>query len=412
LSTFYLIQVNKQTIRNDMHVSLQNELEDIRSRGLLRGTRLISGRQSAHVRCDGRDVLLLCSNNYLGLADHPALSAAAATAIELYGTSSGASRLVSGTMELHERLEGAIALFKKSPAALLFNSGHAANTGIIPALVGRGDVVFSDRLNHASIIDGILLSGARMIRYPHNDFRKLDGLMKKHATGRCLIVSDGVFSMDGDIAPLGELAELKHRYGALLMVDDAHGCGVIGEQGRGSAELLGVGSAVDIQMGTFGKALGSFGAYAAVSAELRELLLNRARSFIFSTSLPPSVLAASLAAVELVQSQEGDALREQLTANAAFFRSSLLDAGFMIPDGTTQIVPVVTGSAEVTMQFSERLLAEGFFAQGIRPPTVPNGTSRLRFTLMATHSRTDLADAVECICRVGRSLGVLPCRGI
>jgi 8-amino-7-oxononanoate synthase len=351
--------------------------------------------------------MMLCSNNYLGLADHPVLSSAAATAIEQYGTSSGASRLVSGTMELHERLEDAIALFKKSRAALLFNSGYAANTGIIPVLAGKGDVVFSDRLNHASIIDGILLSGARMIRYPHNDFRKLDGLMKKHAAGRCLIVSDGVFSMDGDIAPLAELVELKRRYGALLMVDDAHGCGVLGEQGRGSAELLGVGNAVDIQMGTFGKALGSFGAYAAVSTELRELLINRARSFIFSTSLPPSVLAASLAAVELVQSPEGDALRLQLTANAAFFRKSLLEAGFMIPAGATQIVPIVIGTAGVTMQFAEALLEEGIFAQGIRPPTVPNGTSRLRFTLMATHSQTELADAVACICRVGRRLGVL-----
>ncbi|NTW99120.1 MAG: 8-amino-7-oxononanoate synthase, partial [Geobacteraceae bacterium] len=268
-----------------MQKTIQNELEEIKSRGLLRSTRVISGRQSSHVTCNGHDVLLLCSNNYLGLADHPALAAASITAIQQYGTSSGASRLVSGTMELHERLESAVASFKKSEAALLFNSGHAANTGIIPALVGRGDVVFSDRLNHASIVDGILLSGARLVRYHHNDHLQLAALMEKHAGGRSLIVSDGVFSMDGDIAPLVELAELKRKHGALLMIDDAHGCGVLGERGRGSADLLGVSHNIDIQMGTFGKALGSFGAYAAVSAELRTLLINRARSFIFSTSL-------------------------------------------------------------------------------------------------------------------------------
>ncbi|MFZ2948609.1 MAG: 8-amino-7-oxononanoate synthase [Desulfuromonadaceae bacterium] len=390
-----------------MQKTIQNELEEIKRRGLLRSTRLISGRQGAHVTCNGHDVLLLCSNNYLGLADHPSLAAASIAAVQQYGTSSGASRLVSGTMELHERLEDAVASFKRSEAALLFNSGHAANTGIIPALVGRGDVVFSDRLNHASIVDGILLSGARLVRYPHNDHRYLAALMEKHAGGRSLIVSDGVFSMDGDIAPLAELAQLKRRHGALLMVDDAHGCGVLGEGGRGSAELLGVGGDVDIQMGTFGKALGSFGAYAAVSAELRALLINRARSFIFSTSLPPAVLSASLAAVELVQAAEGDVLREQLRVNSRFFRDSLSDAGFRIPDGSTQIVPIVIGSAETTMKFSEILLSEGLFAQGIRPPTVPAGTSRLRFTLMATHTMADLAGAVEIICRAGMRLGVL-----
>ena len=390
-----------------MQRTIQSELEEITRQGLLRSTRLVSGRQTARVACNGRDVLLLCSNNYLGLADHPTLAAASIAAIQQYGTSSGASRLVSGTMELHEQLEGAVAAFKKSEAALIFNSGHAANTGIIPALVGRGDVVFSDRLNHASIIDGILLSGARLVRYRHNDYQQLGMLMEKHAKGRSLIVSDGVFSMDGDIAPLAELVLLKHKHGALLMVDDAHGCGVLGNQGRGSAELLGVGSEVDIQMGTFGKALGSFGAYAAVSTELRELLINRARSFIFSTSLPPAVLAASLAAIELVQSPEGDLLRAQLSANTSFFRDSLTEVGFSIPDGFTQIVPIVIGSADTTMKFSEALLAEGVFAQGIRPPTVPVGTSRLRFTLMATHTRADLAGAVERIFQVGRQLGVV-----
>lgn len=391
-----------------MSRSIQDELEQIRRRELYRSTRLISGRQSARIGHGGREMLLLCSNNYLGLAEHPALVEASLRAVERFGTSSGASRLVSGTMELHEELEDAVAAFKGSPTALVFNSGHAANTGIIPALVGRGDVVFSDRLNHASIVDGILLSGARLVRYPHNDHQQLACLMEKQSgTGRALIVSDGVFSMDGDLAPLQQLAELKHRHGALLMVDDAHGSGVLGRCGRGSVDLLGVFDDVDIKMGTFGKALGSFGAYAGVSDEIRELLVNRCRSFIFSTSLPPAVLAASLAAVKLVQSAEGDALRERLQRNAHLFRNGLIQAGFSIPNGATQIIPLITGQSETTMRFSEALLAEGLFAQGIRPPTVPAGLGRIRFTVMASHDPDDLNRALERIEAVGRRLGVL-----
>lgn len=389
-------------------MSIQQELEQIRERGLFRRTHLVQGRQSAWVEMAGKKVLLLCSNNYLGLADHPALIEAAVDAATRFGVSSGASRLVSGTMELHERLEAAVARFKQTEAALLFNSGYAANTGIIPALVGRGDVIFSDRLNHASIIDGALLSGARLVRYPHNDHAALARLLeKRRGTGRALIVTDGVFSMDGDIAPLRELVRLRTAHGALLMVDDAHGSGVLGTQGRGTAEMLGITDGIDIRMGTFGKALGSYGAYAAVSQELRELLLNRARSFIFSTSLPPAVLAASLAAVELVQSPEGEGLREQLRRNGDLFRNSMHSAGFTLPNGDTQIVPLITGEADITMRFSEMLLDEGLYVQGIRPPTVPAGACRLRFTLMATHKRDDLAWAAERIVAVGRRLGVI-----
>lgn len=388
--------------------SIREELQQIRASGLFRRTRLIKGRQSPWVTMEGRRVLMLCSNNYLGLADHPALMEASIRATERFGVSSSASRLVSGTMELHELLEEALASFKQTAAALVFNSGYAANTGIIGALVGRGDVVFSDRLNHASIVDGCLLSGARMVRYPHNDMAALARLMEKHrGTGRSLIVTDTVFSMDGDIAPLAQLVELKAASGSLLMVDDAHGCGVMGEGGRGCAEELGVMSAIDIQMGTFGKALGSFGAYAAVSAELRDLLINRARSFIFSTSLPPAVLAASLAALQVVQSPEGMALRERLRANTALFRRLLGEAGFLIPAGTTQIVPIITRDEGTTMSFSEQLLEDGIFVQGIRPPTVPAGSCRLRCTLMATHAPDDLARAVERIAVAGRRLGVI-----
>lgn len=392
-----------------MSTSIHEELEQIQKSGLYRSTRVISGKQAAHVQMNGRDMLLLCSNNYLGLADHPALIEASIRATERYGTSSGASRLVSGTMELHEQLEAEIASFKRTEAALIFNSGYAANTGIIAALAGRGDVIFSDRLNHASIIDGALLSGARLIRYPHNNHAALALLMKKHrGAGRALIVTDGVFSMDGDIAPLQELAELKKTFNAYLMVDDAHGSAVLGEQGMGTTELLQVAPHdIDVKMGTFGKAMGSFGAYAALSVELRELLVNRARSFIFSTSLPPSVLAASLAAIEVVRSSEGKQLRKLLKANAGYFRSLLSTAGFSLPDGMTQIIPIITGTADVTMRFSEMLLAEGLFAQGIRPPTVPAGSCRLRCTVMATHSSQDLEWAAERMSAGGRRLGVI-----
>jgi 8-amino-7-oxononanoate synthase len=391
-----------------MQCSVQDELQQIRERGLFRSTRLIQGRQSARVTMEGRHLLLLCSNNYLGLAEHPLLMEASIRATGQYGTSSGASRLVSGTMEPHEALESAVAAFKRTESALAFNSGYAANTGIIQALVGRGDVIFCDRLNHASIIDGAFLSGARLVRYPHNDASALAELMEKQrGTGRCLIVTDGVFSMDGDLALLAELAELKRRHDALLMVDDAHGCGVLGEQGRGSAELLGVLSHIDVHVGTFGKALGSFGAYAALSRELRDLLVNRARSFIFSTSLPPSVLAASTAALDLVQSAEGDELRKRLYRNTSLFRGMLRDAGFSLGDGNTQIVPILVGGAEDTMGFSQQLLEEGIYVQGIRPPTVPAGACRLRCTIMATHSPDDLTWAAERITAIGSRLGII-----
>ncbi len=387
---------------------IRDELELIKSKGLYRRTKLVSGRQGSHVELDGRQVLMLCSNNYLGLADHSYLAESSIRAIKQYGTSSAASRLVSGTMELHELLEQSVSSFKGSEAALVFNSGYAANTGIIPSVAGRGDTVFSDRLNHASIVDGIILSGAKLVRYPHNDMNALASLLEsKRGSGRCIIVTDGVFSMDGDIAPLNEIVRLKTAYDAILIVDDAHGCGVLGENGRGSAELLGAMDGIDIHVGTFGKALGSFGAYAALSAEMREYLINRARSFIFSTSLPPSVLAASVAALDLVASAEGRELRKKLQANTSYFRQMLNDAGFVLGDGTTQIVPIMVGEADDVMRFSAELLEEGLYVSGIRPPTVPAGACRLRCTIMATHSSEDLCMAAERITSVGKRLGVI-----
>ena len=385
-----------------------DRLDRLKEQDLYRRCRLVEGGTSGRVRVDGHEALLLCSNNYLGLAEHPALKRGAQRAVERWGCSSGASRLVSGTMELHTILEERLASFKGSEAALIFNSGYAANTGIISALVGRGDVIFSDRLNHASIVDGALLSRATLVRYPHNDPAALRRSLERHpAKGRRLIVTDGVFSMDGDLARLTELVAIKQEFDALLMVDDAHGVGVLGETGRGSAELCGVTAKIDIQMGTLGKGLGSFGASAAASRELIDWLVNSARSLIFSTSLPPAVLAASLAALEIVESPEGGELRRRLAENSRFFRDSLRSAGFDTLGSESQIVPLLVGDAGETMTFSRRLLEEGLFVQGIRPPTVPVGASRLRCTLMATHTREELEQAVESIVRVGRALGVV-----
>jgi glycine C-acetyltransferase len=384
------------------------ELARLRQEGLYREMRLVEGSQGRRVLLDGREVLLFCSNNYLGLADHPLLKEAAVRAVERYGVGSGAARLVSGTMELHSALERRIASFKGTEAALVFNSGYSANTGIIPALVGRGDTIFSDRLNHASIVDGAILSRARVVRYPHNDMEALRRLLdQSQDTGRRLIVSDGVFSMDGDLALLAELVAIKREYGALLMVDDAHGTGVLGAGGRGSAELLGVSDGVDVQMGTLGKGLGSFGAYVAGSRELVDYLVNRARSFIFSTSLPPAVLAAAIAAIDLVDSPLGAALRVQLADNAVRFRDLLAAAGLDTMGSTTQIVPVLVGEAPVTMTFTRLLLDEGVFVQGIRPPTVPAGSCRLRCTLMATHTEDDVTGTVAAIVRIGQRLGLV-----
>lgn len=386
---------------------LQKRLDAIRGKGLLRSMRQVTG-VGARIAVDGQDCLLFCSNNYLGLADHPALREAAAEAALSFGSSSGASRLVSGNLALHDQLEASLADWKGTETALIFNSGYAANTGIIAAIAGRGDLIFSDRLNHASIVDGALLSGARLIRYPHNDMAALARLLDEHpASGLRLIVSDGVFSMDGDLAPLQELAALAKQYDALLMVDDAHGGGILGPEGRGSAALAGVQSEVHLQMGTLGKALGSFGAYVACSKFMRDYLVNRSRSLIFSTSLPPAVLAASLAAIRIIRSGDGDRLRQQLAANVALFRTALRSHGLEVPEGITPIIPIVVGDPDTTMAFSRHLMEQGLFVQGIRPPTVPQGTSRLRCTLMATHGQDDLRRGADLIAATARRLGVL-----
>jgi glycine C-acetyltransferase/8-amino-7-oxononanoate synthase len=381
----------------------QDELARLEEKGMLRSLRTVAGAQGAHVSLAGEDVLLLCSNNYLGLAAHPALVEAACAATARFGVGSGGSRLISGSMESHVRFEERLAAFKGTEAALLFNSGYAANTGILQGLCGDNDLIFSDALNHASIIDGCRLSRARTVIYPHRDVEALEALMEQEAPGRrgrWLIVTDGVFSMDGVLAPLPELVALKERFDALLMVDDAHGTGVLGATGRGTAEHLGCLAGIDLHMGTLGKALGCCGAYLAAERTVIDILINHSRSFIFSTSLAPAVPAAACAALDIVDSAEGAGLRRSLHRNREVFAKALQKGGFDLLGSLTQIVPVLTRDPAPTMAAVGALLKRGIFVQGIRPPTVAAGSCRLRATVMAVHDEGELLEAAAAIIQV------------
>jgi 8-amino-7-oxononanoate synthase len=380
------------------------ELERRRAAGLLRRLRPIDGPQDPWVTIDGRRVLLLCSNNYLGLATHPALCEAAAQAARDWGVGAGASRLISGSLRLHETLEAQLAALKGTEAALLFGSGYQANLGAISALVGPEDAVFSDELNHASIIDGCRLSRARVLIYPHNDVAALATLLARHPARRRLVVTESVFSMDGDRAPLGAICDVADRYGAFVMVDEAHATGVLGPTGGGLVEAEGLRERVAVQVGTLGKALGTYGAFVAGSRALVDLLVNAARSFVYTTALPPPAVAAASAAVTVLQTEPQR--RQQLAANASTLWHGLRDAGLRVGAAPGHIIPVHVGDAERTMRWSEGLLAANVFAQGIRPPTVPPGTARLRVTLMSTHTAADLAAAVTAfrqVCLPGAS---------
>lgn len=378
-----------------MTAMFEHELDILREQHLLRTPVRMGSAQGPRVQVNDQEAILLCSNNYLGLAEHPALREAACSALERYGAGSGASRLVSGNMELHEELERRIAAFKGTEAAILFNSGYAANTGAIPAIAGEGDIILSDSLNHASIIDGCRLSRARTEVYRHRDLEHVESLLKKHRSNRRkLLVTDGVFSMDGDIAPLPGLVDLAERYDAVVMVDDAHATGVLGARGRGTAEHFGLpAGSVPIQMGTLGKALGSFGAYIAGDRHLIRYLQNTCRSYIFSTSLPPAACAASIAALDLVDAEPWR-LRK-LSENRSRFKGGLVSRGIAVGDAETPIIPVITGSAEKALQAAQILLEQGVFAAAIRPPSVPLDSSRIRATVMASHSEADIDLAVE-----------------
>jgi glycine C-acetyltransferase/8-amino-7-oxononanoate synthase len=388
---------------------IADRLEELRDRGLHRRLRLICGPQGPSVLLDGRPVLLLCSNDYLGLANHPKVRNAAAEAAMSWGAGAGASRLISGNMQPHGRLEKRLAEFEGYESALLFGSGYLANTGTIAALAGRGEVVFSDQLNHASIIDGCRLSRAETFVYRHGDVEHLAWGLREAGGRGSLIVTDGVFSMDGDVAPLPGLVELARRHGCRLMVDEAHATGALGPGGRGSVAAAGLSGEVDVVMGTLGKALGSYGAYVCASRELTDYLVNTARPFVFSTAPPPPVVAAGLAALELLESQPRRV--EQLNANAATLRAALSAEGLAVGGSQTQIVPVEVGDAERTMELCEQLLALGVFVQGIRPPTVPQGSSRLRFTVMSTHRGEELERAARLAGVAARKLGIASSTG-
>jgi 8-amino-7-oxononanoate synthase len=385
-------------------LDIEERLAELESSGLRRRLRLVEGPQGPEVVLDGRRVLMLCSNNYLGLADHPRLRRAAADAALSLGTSAGASRLISGSMSIHAELESGLAEFKGTEAALLFGSGYLANTGTIAALAQRGEVVFSDELNHASIIDGCRLAGAETFVYRHADTEHLEWGLRRAARRAALIATDGVFSMDGDIAPLPELVELARRHRCRLLVDEAHATGCIGPGGRGSVAAAGLSGEVDVIVGTLGKALGGYGAYVCGSASLVDFLVNSARPFIFSTAPPPPAVAAAQAALELLV--ERPERVERLGANAAALRHGLRSEGLEPIGSETQIVPLVIGEADDAMALCERLLAEGLFAQAIRPPTVPPGTCRLRLTTMATHRMSELRRAARLIGAAARDLGL------
>lgn len=373
---------------------------------MYRTLRDLSGPQSATTVVDGKRVVQLSANNYLGFANHPRLKAAAKEAVEKYGSGSGASRLVCGNLELNGKLEGKIAKLKKKECALLFSTGYMANIGIITSLMNKEDVIFSDELNHASIIDGCKMSRAETRVYPHNDMDALERLLKetRHCTHR-LIVTDGIFSMEGDISPLPDLVSLAERYECMVMVDDAHATGVLGTNGGGTGEHFALEDKIDIAMGTLGKALGGFGAFVAGSHGLREFLINRARPFIFTTGLPPAVIASGIAALELLE--EEPEIKMRLWENVGFFKKRVEELGFNTLRSETQIIPVLVGDTSLTMRMGEMLLNEGVFVQGIRPPTVPQGSSRLRITIMATHTQSELECALEAMEKVGKKLKII-----
>ncbi|CAB4917837.1 unannotated protein [freshwater metagenome] len=383
---------------------LHQRLEDLRDRGLYRRLRIVSGPQGPRIVLDGRPVLLLCSNNYLGLADHPRVREAAADAAMRWGAGAGASRLVSGTMRIHRALEKRLAEFKHADAALLFGSGYLANMGVIGALSGAGQVVFSDELNHASIIDGCRLSRADTFVYRHHDLEHLAWGLEQAGRRAALIVTDSVFSMDGDVAPLVDLVGLARRHDVRLVVDEAHGVGCMGPGGRGAVHAAGLEREVDVVIGTLGKALGSYGAYAACDDDTARWLVNSARSLIFSTAPPPPSVAAALAALELLI--EDDHLVERLGGNARVMREALAAEGFDVRGPDTHIIPLIVGDAETTMDLCEMALEDGVFAQGIRPPTVTPGTSRLRLTVMATHTAQELRGAARVLGRAARDAGL------
>jgi 8-amino-7-oxononanoate synthase len=386
---------------------IEERLAEIERLGLGRRMRMVSGPQGPRVLLDGRPVLLLCSNNYLGLADHPRVRAAAADAAMRWGVGAGASRLVSGTMTIHRRLEERLAAFEGSEACVLFGSGYLANLGVIGAFAGPGDTIFSDELNHASIVDGCRTSRADVAVYRHLDHEHLRRRLHRHGgQGRRLIVTDSVFSMDGDVAPLRQIVDLAHEYDARVVVDEAHATGALGPGGRGVVAQAGLEGEVDAIVGTLGKALGSYGAYVCADARTIRYLVNSARPLIFSTAPAPPAVAGALAALELLEERPHRVQRLHGAARA--LRGALAAEGFPVQESDMHIVPLVVGDGQAAMRLSAAALERGVFAQGIRPPTVPAGTSRLRLAAMASHTPGELRLAAGALGGAAREVGIEP----
>ena len=386
---------------------VQDELGDLRESGLYNTIRTISSPQGAWIVVDGKRVLNFCSNNYLGLANNPQMVRAAQQAIERYGVGPAAVRSIAGTLDLHLELERRIAAFKGVEAAISFQSGFNANLATIPALIGKEDVIFSDELNHASIIDGCRLSGGRVVRYAHANAQELEHQIQANAGDyrHGLVVTDGVFSMDGDIAPLDQLYEVASRYGLMLMVDDAHGEGVLGRGGRGIVDQFGLHGKVDVEVGTFSKAFGVVGGAVAGSALIVDWLRQRGRPFLFSSAATPADVAACIAAIDILESSTE--LVDRLWENTRYFKEEMGRMGFDLGHSQTPITPVMLGEAPLAQQFSRQLFDEGVFAQSIGYPTVPQGKARIRVMISASHTREDLDRGLEAFRNVGKRLELI-----
>jgi len=386
---------------------LSDELQKLREQNLYQKLRILETEQLPVCNFDGQEVINLSSNNYLGLTTHPKLKERAVRAVEEFGVGSGAVRTIAGTMALHMELEEKIATFKHVEASVVFQSGFTANAGTVQAILGREDVIVSDELNHASIIDGCRLSRAEIKVFPHKDVEACEEILKEIQDRKCrkLLITDGVFSMDGDIAPLPELVELAEKYGCIMMIDDAHSSGVLGRNGRGTVDHFNLHGRVDIQVGTLSKAIGALGGYVCSDRETIEYLYHRARPFLFSTSHPPSVAATCIAAFEVLE--EEPQLIEELWSNTEFFKEGLNKLGFNTGVSETPITPVIVGDAALAHQFSRELFQAGVFAQSIGYPTVPHGKARIRTIVTATHTREELSQALEIMESVARRLKIL-----
>jgi glycine C-acetyltransferase len=394
-------------VRADPLEYLSAELASLRDQGLYRRLRVLDGEQRAHTSVDHRSVVNLSSNNYLGLTTHPRLRERAAEALAALGVGTGSVRSIAGTMAIHMELERRLAAFKNTEAAVVFQSGFAANAGTVAAVLTKDDAIVSDELNHASIIDGARLSRATIKVFPHRDLTAARRILKELPRGqRTLLITDGVFSMDGDLGALPGLCDLADEFGAIMMVDDAHASGVFGREGRGTVDHFGLHGRVDIQVGTLSKAIGALGGYVAGSRALIEFLYHRARPFLFSTSHPPSVAATCIAAIDVLESEPQWIAR--LWENTRFFKAGLQTLGFDTGVSESPITPVIVGDAALAMKLSDRLFEEGVFAQGIGFPTVARGRARVRTIVTATHTQDELQFALDCFERVGRELGILP----